>query len=102
MNKPLIIKWIIRLIFFIYFIININLWAQQLTPIVFDKYFSKLNITTLYNNIGLYVFLSVVLLLILHITNIFKIEKKIFWFILILFLTNLLLMYLEIKKQGDT
>ena len=96
------LNWGVYIIFFAYLIIIINLWIQQLAPIFYNKYFVNLNITTLYNIIGVYILFGILILILLHVTNIFRLEKKIFWVIFFLFLSNLLLVYLELREQGDS
>ena len=100
MSKNMIIQWLVRLVLFVYAIINIDAWVQILMPKFYNLYFSKLGVYEIFSLIGGWLLLIVVGLIILHITHIFKIEKKVFWILVILFLLNLLLMYLEIRKNG--
>jgi hypothetical protein len=102
MTKSVVMNWGIRLVVIIYAIINLDAWLQVIAPTFFKEHIYKIGIRKIYNCIGVWVLLLIVVLLILHITRIFKIEKKVFWIMLILFLGNLLLMYLEIRKHGDS
>lgn len=102
MTKSVVINWVIRLVVIIYAIINLDAWLQVLVPTFFKEHIYKIGINKIYNCIGGWVLLLITALIILHISRIFKIEKKVFWVMLILFLGNLLLMYLEIRKQGDS
>jgi hypothetical protein len=97
-----IIKWISWVVIVVYGLINIDLWVQQLTPVFWGRYFSKVGIYYgLYSIIGGWLLFIVVAMIILHITHILKIEKKVFWILLFFFLSNLLLMYLEIKSKSE-
>ena len=40
MDKEGIIKWFARVIVFIYFIINIDAWIQELAPVFFNEHIS--------------------------------------------------------------
>ncbi len=102
MSKINVFQWLVRLVLCIYAIINIDAWVQILHPKIYDKYLYKLKVYKLDNLIGSWLLLIVVALIILHITHIFKIEKKIFWILVILFVLNLLLMYLEVCRKGDS
>ena len=101
-NKQMLLKWIVRIITSFYVIINIDSWIQVIVPAFFSKYIYQLGMYNIYNAIGGWLLLLITLILIFHITNIYKIEKKIFWIILLFFLGNLFLMYLEIKSQGGS
>ena len=102
MNKNIIIQWLIRIVLLLYAIINFNAWVQVLVPKFYNIYFSKLGIYEIYNFLGGWLLLVVIGLIILHITNIFRVEKKVFWILVILFLLNLLIMYLEVRRHGDS
>ena len=99
MNKQLIIYWLSRIVLLIYTIINIDIWLQVLFPHFYNDYFSKLCVYEVYDIIGGWLLFIVIALIILHITHILRIEKKVFWIMLIVFLFNLVLMYLEIRKN---
>jgi hypothetical protein len=76
--------------------------VKVLFPTFYNNIFSKLNIYAVYNIAGGWLLLSVIVLIILHIMHIFKIEKKVFLALLILFLLNLLLIFLEVRRHGDS
>lgn len=102
MKVQLIINWLSRIVLLVYILINIDFWIHVLLPTFYDKYYSKLCIYEVYNVIGVWLLFVVISLIILHINQTIKIDRKVFWIMLIVFLLNLILMYLEIKKHGDS
>jgi len=99
-NKNKIIKWISRSALVFYTVINIDFWISELSPKFHEAFFSKLKIFEAFNLFGGWLLLIVIGLIVLHRIEIFIIEKKVIWSLTILFLFNLLLMYLEIKRYN--
>jgi hypothetical protein len=104
MNYQLIIKNSVRVLSVLYFIATLDTWVNFIFPAFYEKYFSKLMLYEIFNRSGIdmYIFFCAVCLIILHITHIFKIEKKVFWLMTILLLLNLLLVFLEVRRHGDS
>lgn len=102
LNKQLITRWVVYLTLIIYALINLDAWLRLLLPSFYEGYFSKIGIYDLYNKIGIWVLLFVLLLIVLRLTKLLKMTRGIFWIMVIIFLGNLLLMYLEVLRHGDT
>ncbi len=100
-NKQLILRWVGYPIIIIYALINVDAWVKILTPSFYDRFFSKIRIYDLYNNIGFWILLATIILCVLHISKFLKMDKRVFWITVLVFLGNLLLIYLEIKRHGD-
>lgn len=85
-----------------YFVLIVMSWISFLNPSLYEEYFY---ISTLHNtlmNIGGFLFFLFLTLIVLHILNVFKTDKKILFISIFLICCNLFLIYLQITKQGDS
>ena len=96
------IKWSIRLVALVYGLLVFDDIISCVAPVFYRKVFSLLRLYDLFCAIGGWVFLTVFSLLILHITHIFKLEKKVFWVLITFSLIFCIIVYLDILKNGDS
>lgn len=103
MKNRIIINWFIGIVVSLYALIIFYFWSNSnsLIPEIYQKYIYKLGIYV-WEKLGFWILGSIIIFFILHIMGIYKLNKKLFYSILILFFFHLLLIYLEIKQQGDS
>lgn len=86
------------------FFIVFNMWVNFLFPEFYKEYFVRLRIYEIFSPTGIevFIFFSSILFIILHATHILKIKRTIFWTLIFIFLFNILVIILEVLKQGDS
>jgi hypothetical protein len=78
---------------------------QWIDYFFYDFYNKYIYVPSLHNpqmTLGLVLFFVMICLLVLKITHIIKMSGKLSIVMLLLLLSNILLIYLEIRKQGDS
>lgn len=100
--KILVSKYLSLAIILLYLTFIVNASIGFFAPNFYKTYVHDIGITSIYNTLGGFVFFGILCYIILHITRILKIEKKYFWLMVSLLLFNLMLLFLEVLKQGDS
>lgn len=92
----------LRICIIVYGFLCLIQWVNYISYIFYTKYIYIASLHNLFMGIGTSLFFTIFLVLLLKITRIIKIGWKLSLVMFLLLLSNLLLIYLEIRKQGDS
>lgn len=93
---------IVKIAMLIYGLLCLMQWVNYLFYDVYSRYLYVASLHNIFMGLGLILFFMQVGLLLLKVTHIIKMSGKLSIAMVLLLLSNLLLVYLEIMRQGDS